>query len=180
MRQAEQGQWPEDYTLRICQLEAFSTCVSSLLHPVCRSQLLAMEPENTPHSSGKPRGYLTDQSRLTNLIQKERMEEINRSLPLSTPQQEELRTTISLKTPHAHIYGQHLKLNMSKTELISTTKTITPPAFSISININIHLHAQAKKSVSSSFLLFLTSNIQFISKLYHLYPQNMSHYSNSF
>lgn len=85
---------------------------------------------------------VTDQSRLANLIQKE--EEINRSLPRSTPQKEEFRTATPLKILHAYAHSQHLKLNIAKTQLISTTKSITPPAFPNSININTHLHVQAK------------------------------------
>lgn len=103
-----------------------------------------MEPEDTP--AGVVSQEVTDQSRLANLLQKERMEEINRSLPLPTTQQKELRTTIPLKTPHkyTHTHSEQLNLNIPKTELISTTKPITPSAFSISIIINIHLHTQAK------------------------------------
>lgn len=61
-----------------------------------------MEPEDTQAGVASPE--VTDQSRLANLLQKERMEEVNRSLPLSTTQQKELRTTSPLKTPYIHTY----------------------------------------------------------------------------
>lgn len=51
---------------------------------------------------------------------------------------------LSAENPTCYAHSQHLKLNIAKTQLISTTKSITPPAFSNSININTHLHVQAK------------------------------------
>lgn len=102
-----------------------------------------MEPEDI-HQAGVASPEVTAQSRLANLIQRVRAEEINRSLPLSTPQQEELRTTTPLKTPHTCTHSQHLKLNMSKTALIFTTKPIIPPSLLHLNDTNTHLHPQAK------------------------------------
>lgn len=52
------------------------------------------------YQAGVVSSEVTARSRPTNLIQRERKEEVNRSLPLSTAQQEELRTTTPLRTSY--------------------------------------------------------------------------------
>lgn len=140
MRQAGQGQRPESHTLRTCQLEVFSTCVSSLLHPVCRNQQLSMEPEDAPGWNSEPRGHCPIQTYKSNSKRKNR--EVNRSLPLSTIHQEELRTTTPLKTTHtiSTLKSTHVKQNSFQHQTC-----VTFPAFSTLINdSNIHLLAQVK------------------------------------
>ena len=140
IRQAGHGQRPESHTLRTCQLEVFSTCVSSLLHPVCRSQQLSMEPEDTPGWNSEPRGHCPIQTYKSNSKRKNR--EVNRSLPLSTTQQEELRTTTPLKTTHTI---STLKSTRVKQNSFQHQTCVTSPAFSTLINdSNIHLLAQVK------------------------------------
>lgn len=159
MRQAGPGQRPESHTLRTRQLEAFSTCVSRLLHPVCRSQQLPMEPEDAPGWNSEPRGHCPIQTHKSNSKRKNR--EVNKSLPLSTTHQEELRTTTPLKTTHAisTLNSIRVKQNSSQHQTC-----VTSPAFSTLINDAICTYLLRSNTWASSFfLLVITSNIQFIS-----------------
>lgn len=99
-----------------------------------------MEPEDITGWNGRPRGYRPVQTCKSN---SKRRRDQQKFASIHSPEGR-IQNRHSTENPTCYAHSQHLKLNIAKTQLISTTKSITPPAFSNSININTHLHVQAK------------------------------------